>query len=174
MKINIILISLVSVLLAFFTIRNNKKHFKEQIVLISKPGFFKGFSWNFLIEVWLLVRVMTTFSLLWFWNLPVHGKLHYPVLIVFALIVAIEFHIKKLSIQSLDLTRAIRFALTALVLCALNFILMYQVSNVAALLFIPQIVWFGILYKILSDVKTTYLKHGDAKQGVEKNRNAKI
>lgn len=146
MEINYIVIPLIVALVAVRGVRFTRQGLRPWYAGLKKPNWTP--SGTLIREIWIFIYLLTGFAVLWYWNVPVFGTMHYVVGGILLVNAYMNSEWNKIFFVQQNIAKAYRYMIMMNATTVLATIIIFTQSRIAALFFLPYIIWVAIATKL--------------------------
>lgn len=152
MKFNFIIIPIIIAATAYIGGRYTKKGLMGWYQDLAKPQWTP--SGATIGEIWIFLYLLTGFAVMWFWNVPIFGVMHYVVGAILLVNAYMNATWNKIFFVQHNFAKAYKWMIIMNVTSVVAAILMGFLSVISALLMLPYIIWVGVATKLTKDIWT--------------------
>lgn len=150
MKLNFIVIPLIIFATAYYGMGYTRRGVSGWYKNLRKPSWTP--SGSTIGEIWTFLYLITAFAVLWFWNVPFFGTLHYVVGATLLVNAYLNATWSKIFFAEHNFSKAYRWMIVLNLTSILAAIMMAFESPIASFFMVPYIVWVGIATKLTKDI----------------------
>lgn len=150
MDINLIIIPIIIIATAYYGHRYSKQGIGHWYESLEKPKWTPAGS--LIREIWIFLYVLTGLAILWYYNVPVVGWLHYVVGAILLVNAYLNATWNKVFFVQHDIPKAYKHIIRLNITAIAATVLMFIASPIASVLMLPYVIWIFIATRITKEI----------------------